>query len=238
VKKNEAIAAKIEQYVRQMPPTETIAQAKVFLDAEREHIRKRDTNFGNLICDLLLDRFHNEADFAVYNGGGIRESIPAGEITTTMLESVFPFENTVSIVTVKGKDVLLMFEHSAAALPGPKDKGKVSSGAFLQVSKNIHVVYDVWKKPQQVDAEGTHILFQGERVSTLLIDGQELDPHKDYRIVTNRYLSNGGNGYIMLKGNPTINTYVIALQIISEGMKAMKEVSAFVDKRIIVRNAP
>lgn len=68
---------------------------------------------------------------ALVNGGGIRGSIKKGKIRTRQLKSLFPFGNNLVVVTMRGKDLREMLEHSASFLD---ECGKGDRGGFVQVS--------------------------------------------------------------------------------------------------------
>ncbi len=63
--------------------------------------------------DMLVAEANKKAgapvDFGLLNTGGVRASIDAGDITLGEIISAFPFENHLSIVTLKGEDVTEMF---------------------------------------------------------------------------------------------------------------------------------
>jgi 5'-nucleotidase/UDP-sugar diphosphatase len=59
--------------------SQVIGRTDVFLNGEREHVRTRETNLGKLVAEGHACA--TGADGAIMNGGGIRTSIEAGEIT-------------------------------------------------------------------------------------------------------------------------------------------------------------
>ena len=65
------------------------------------------------------------------NGGGIRGSIKMGKITIRDLLSIFPFGNNLVVVSLKGKEIKDMLEHSVSKMG---ECGVEKSGGFLQVS--------------------------------------------------------------------------------------------------------
>ncbi len=225
----------VEEYLKQLPPEQVIATTPVFLNGEREDIRNKSTNLGNFICDAILQRFKNQADFAIYNSGGIRCSIKKGDIKVSTLEEMLPFGNTITILTLTGKDVILAFEHCAATKSGKSNDGKISNGAFLQVSKNVKAVFDTAKKAQQMNDDSTKIIFPGERIKQLLINGQEVQPDKTYRVATNSYVANGGNGYVMFKGKKAIDTFLTTLEVIVEAVKRLKKIEPTSEQRLIFK---
>lgn len=75
-----------------------IEDSTVRFNGTREDVRSRETNLGNLISDSLYKysqtNFDQPADFAVVNGGGIRQDIGVGVVTKGDIVGVMPFGNT------------------------------------------------------------------------------------------------------------------------------------------------
>lgn len=72
-----------------------------------------ESNLSNLLADILVwggEEFNEKPDFGVYNMGGIRASLPQGDITYGDVLNVAPFENHICFLTLSGED--------ASALPG------------------------------------------------------------------------------------------------------------------------
>ena len=59
--------------------------------------------------DYLLSKKMPEADLALLNFGGIRAALPQGKITVGDIYQIAPFDNTVTIVLVKGNELKKMF---------------------------------------------------------------------------------------------------------------------------------
>ncbi len=135
--------------------------------------RSAETAIGDLVADSMLwyaNEMNLNADFAFQNGGGIRTDIPDGPINKRTIYEVLPFDNSIAVVTLKGKDVIALF----AATPA-----NVGHGAMPQVSEGVSFSINT--------ASGT--------VQDLLINGSPVDPAKEYVIATNSYLAAGGDGY-------------------------------------------
>jgi 5'-nucleotidase/UDP-sugar diphosphatase len=135
------------------------------------NVRKEETALGNLIADSMLWQTKNlNTDFAIQNGGGIRADLPAGTITKKTIYEILPFDNTVVVVSIKGSDLLPLFDFMATT-PG--------KGAFPQVS------------------EGTSFTINTitGKCEDILINGAPIDPDRIYRIATNSFLAVGGDGY-------------------------------------------
>ena len=60
-----------------------------------EKLRTEETNIGNFFADLIATEF--EADFGIFNGGGIRlnEVVPPGPIKFLNIQAMLPFPDYV-----------------------------------------------------------------------------------------------------------------------------------------------
>ena len=185
-----------------------VKNSPVELSGTRENVRVRETNLGNVVADSLYEYgqtgFKNKADIAVTNGGGLRETIAKDKpITKGSVIAVLPFGNTISQISVTGKDVLAMFEKSLGSILQVDKAGKPvldengqpllePSGGFLHVS-GAKVYYDT-------------NLPSGKRVLRVEVKNHDtgaydkLDLAKTYYLTTNDFLAAGGDGYTMLGG--------------------------------------
>jgi 2',3'-cyclic-nucleotide 2'-phosphodiesterase (5'-nucleotidase family) len=175
-----SIVAEVEEQLQ-----EVIGQIDVDLDGSRETVRQRESNLGNLIADSLQAR--TGADFAIMNGGGIRESISAGDVTLGDVMTVLPFINLVESIEATGQDILDAFENSVAGF----ENGSNSAGQFLHVSSEVEVVYDV---SQPV----------GSRVESIHINGELIDPEATYTVGMNDFMAAGGDGFTSFEGNEVV----------------------------------
>lgn len=132
-----------------------------------------ESPLGNLSADGLIwaaKKFHNvDADVAVYNAGGVRANIAKGDVTLGDVYAAFPFDNTLSILTITGKNLrYLMYE-----VPNN-----------LYVNKDVELVSD---------SKGW--------VSSITINGQQIDDNKNYTVATIDYISDN-DAYTTILGNP------------------------------------
>lgn len=79
-----------------------------------------ESGLSNFAADVLLysaQQFMKEGDlaFSLTNYGGIRTDFPKGAIRVYDIYSVFPFDNTIVIVDLKGSDIREIFEGCAKA---------------------------------------------------------------------------------------------------------------------------
>ncbi len=157
-------------------------------------VRLTETNLGDLTADSM--RAYMGADIAFCNGGGIRASIPAGDITGTDVLTVLPFCNYLSMISLSGQQILDALEYSVSFYPN-------EFGGFLQVSG---ITFDVdVNVPSGVvtDDLGMFVSIEGEerRVSNVMINGEPIDPDAYYSVAGNTYtLMSNGDGYTMFDG--------------------------------------
>ena len=187
---------------------EVVSNSPVELNGDRENVRVRETNLGNVVADSLYQYgqtgFSHPTDIAVTNGGGLRETIAKDKpITKGNVIAVLPFGNTISQIQVTGQQVLDMFEKSLGSILQVDKAGKTvldengqpllePSGGFLQIS-GAKVYYDT-------------NLVAGKRVLAIQVKNratglyEKLDLAKTYYLATNDFLAAGGDGYTMLGG--------------------------------------
>ncbi|WP_164931483.1 choice-of-anchor I family protein [Longirhabdus pacifica] len=190
---------------------EVIGTSAVTLDGEREQVRNGETNLGNLATDAMIRV--SGADVAITNGGGIRASIPAGDITKGNIITVFPFGNYVVTKQVTG-------EHMKAALENGVTDYPELKGAFPHVSG---MTFEI--DPSQP---------AGDRVSKVMINGEALDMSKNYVLATNDFMAAGGDEYTMFAEAPIVNEYPALDEVLIDYIQSMGEVNPTVDGRFSV----
>lgn len=107
-----------------------VGKTLVDLDGARERVRTQETNLGNLIADAYLEKARKaipETQLALVNGGGIRASIPAGDVTLGQVLEVMPFNNMLVILRLTGAEILEALENGVS-------KVEDEHGRFPQVA--------------------------------------------------------------------------------------------------------
>ena len=102
IAEDEALQATLAAYQAQGDAllSEPVGAVQGNLDGERKDVRHKPTNLGVLIAEGMRERTF--ADFAIMNGGGIRASLPEGEITYRDILTVQPFGNSLVYVDLSG----------------------------------------------------------------------------------------------------------------------------------------
>ena len=162
-------------------------------------VRSQETNLGDLCADAY--RAMGGTEIAFVNGGGVRDVIPAGDITYGQIIKVHPFGNALCTVEATGQEILDALEFSVCSLPG-------ESGGFLHVS-GLKFTVDLNVDSTVVkDSKKQFVEVAGERrvtdVEVLQEDGTyaPLDPEKTYTLACHNYLlKDKGDGYTMFADN-------------------------------------
>ena len=193
---DEAVAARAAEIQAQVDEEygAVFAGTEVLLNGEREPgNRTEETNLGDLITDALVwgaEREGEAVDAAVTNGGGIRASIAAGDITKKDVNTVLPFGNTLSIVEVTGAELLEALEASTYCTP-------TAIGGFPQVSGIVFTVdagvaYDQGEQYPGSTYYGPKSI---QRVTIETVGGEPFDANATYTIATNDFMAAGGDTY-------------------------------------------
>lgn len=161
---NEAIEARFGEVVATIPED---------LDGEREHVRTGKTNLSEIVCDAITAE--TGADFTIVNGGGIRASLSAGDVTLGEVNAVLPFTNIVTVCEITGDEVYQALEHGYSMLPE-------TNGAFSQTDLEV-----VFSADNPV----------GERIEEVRLNGEPIDRNATYTVATNDFMAAGGDGYTM-----------------------------------------
>lgn len=184
------------------------AQTEVTLDGNKAPgVRTQETNLGDLIADAMVWyatkdgalQVDAEHTVAITNGGGIRATIEAGDITRKDINTVLPFGNTVAVVYVSWEELLEILEASTFCTPE-------AVGAFPQVSGleftvNTAIPYAQGEQYGDTTYYGPSAIG---RVSVEAVNGKPLDENATYAVVTNDFLAAGGDTYYALSASDAI----------------------------------
>lgn len=81
------------------------------------YARRPESLLSNLVADILREATipytGRTADLAIMNMGGLRSSLPQGEITFGHVYEVLPFQNALCILQLKGKEVKELMQNIA-----------------------------------------------------------------------------------------------------------------------------
>lgn len=158
------------------------------------------SRLGNLTADGLIwmakKYFNIDADVSIYNSGGIRENIYKGDVTLGDVYAVYPFDNVLTILDIKGSDLRELVKSAASgSLPfGGKVKLVVSGGALKSATVD----------GQQIDDNKTYTVATIDYLANLGRYGlgnatnkrMSVEFIRDYFGEYYKYIADQNNGYI------------------------------------------
>ena len=193
------VAARAEEIQKEIDADygTVFAKTEVALDGEKANVRTGETNLGDLIADAMLWQaglLDEGVDAAVTNGGGIRASIAAGDITKKDINTVLPFGNTLYVVKVTGAELLEALEASTYCTP--EAIGGFPQVAGIEFTVNTGAQFDTkelypgstYGKPASIN-----------RVMIQTVGGEAFNPEETYTIVTHDFMGAGGDTYYAFK---------------------------------------
>ena len=128
---------------------------------------------GNFVSDLtyikakeISDR---HVDFCLLNNGGLRTSLPKGEITRGKIFELMPFENEIVIVELSGENMIDLIDY-------------IKTKSLMTNSRKAGV-----------PVSGLRMVISHDKVLDVKIGTFAFDKSKSYRVATSDYLSNGGD---------------------------------------------
>lgn len=147
--------------------------------------RGTESTANNMIAQSAVAALANfldqKIDFGIMNAGGVRDDLEAGEVTYKQAFSVQPFGNNIAVATVSGAAIKEMLENQWQT-----DEQAAASGRprlDLGLSDNVSYTYNP-------DAP------RGEKILSITIDGEEVDPDKDYTVAGSTFLFDGGDNFL------------------------------------------
>ncbi|SEL63797.1 5'-nucleotidase [Aquimarina amphilecti] len=174
-----------------------------------------NTAIGNLMADIVLEQTNpffrsktkNEIDMVLLNHGGIRAPIPKGNISARTAYQVMPFENSITVVEMKGVDIKKLIK-------------------YLQKSRKAHPISGL-----------KLIVDSDFEIVKALINNKEIKDEEVYFVATNDYLYNGGSEMYFFKqaGKAHKLNYKIRNAMI-DYFKKVDTISPKIDDRFLQTN--
>jgi len=173
-----------------------------------------NTAIGNMMADITLKlsnpvyraRTNKNIDFVLLNHGGIRSMISKGDITFRTAYKVMPFENSLVVCELKGRDVYELINYLIL-----NRKAHPISGINIVLDKNYNLL----------DAK---------------INGKSIDENKIYSVATSDYLLNGGDKMTFFeKSDKNIILDYKIRNILIDYFKEVDTVSFKIDNRFILK---
>lgn len=159
--------------------------------------RGAESTLNNLLAEVarwgISTKTGVTADIGVMNAGGVRADLPAGEVTYAEAFAVQPFGNDITYTRLKGSD----FKEALEQQWKTDDEQSVLS---IGLSDNVSYIYDAAAP-------------QGERIRSITVDGEPLEPDREYVVAGSTFLLEGGDGFTALtKGSERAATGLMDIE--------------------------
>jgi len=182
-----------------------------------------DSELGNLTTLAMMRRKRVEAEFCVTNTLGIRDNLYAGLIDMESIFNSFPFENTITVMYLSGREIQELFDFVTERSNGRgcQSQAQVSGASFImncgQVNRNeehypCSTAEDCCQYREDIcqpDYQGTtrwecnRGACYAHPAEDIKISGQPLNLEASYKLATNDYIAKGGSGFEVLRRNIT-----------------------------------
>lgn len=141
------------------------------------------SDISNIVAKAFLMK-EPSADMAIQNGGGVRINIPADEFTIADAYTLLPFANNMVVLTMTGAEIVEVLEDALANI---YDNGG-STGAYPYASGLRYHVDVSQPRGQRISQVEVNPRLEGS--------WQPIDTARNYRVVTNDFISSGRDGYL------------------------------------------
>jgi 5'-nucleotidase len=178
-----------DKYRTKVAPLANRVVGSITGDITRTPTAASETPLGDVIADAQLAWTKaNDAQIALMNPGGIRADFDAeasaggeaiGQVTYGEAFTVQPFNNLVVTQTLTGALLKNVLEQQFTGYQGQ------TTDKVLQVSAGL--TYS-WSSSAPL----------GSKITDLKLNGTAIDPAASYRVTTNDFLANGGDGFTNL----------------------------------------
>ena len=178
--------------------------------------QRPEGELSNLLADILVwaaKDYGEKVDFGVYNMGGVRADLPKGTVTYGDVLDIAPFENKIAFGTMTGAEVLELF-------------GQMAAVGGEGVSHSVRMV-----------------ITKDGKLESATINGEAIDPAKEYRLTTIDYLLGGTDKMEAMKKCRNVNapkdasnnSRFIIMNYFRDMQKQGKEVNAEIEGRVTVK---
>lgn len=170
--------------------SQEVGEAYAPINGDRAVCRVQECEMGNLVADAMLGEVEEQGvQIALANSGGLRASIDAGPVTMGEVLTVLPFQNTLATFETTGQVIIDALENGVSQVEEVK-------GRFPQVA-GLKFTWDPSAAPNRGRIKEVLVMSNGRWVP--------ISRSKIYKVVTNNYVRNGGDGYKMFQN--AMNVY-------------------------------
>lgn len=216
-----------------------VGKTDVVLDGVTANVRSKETNLGDLMAEGMLSKMKElvqdssvKGYVTIQNGGGIRSSIPAGDISLGSVMTVMPFANNLVALKMTGQEINAALENGVSGIP--------SGGRFPQVA-GMRFWYDSTRQAEELDSVTSEVKKEGKRIVKVEVKQPNgsfaaIDPKAYYYVAANSFMAGGGDFYRSMKtakdAGRMVELYLPDYQVFLEYLDKLGTVHIATDGRI------
>lgn len=208
---------KVKEFIEAYQDSLSAKMSTVLGQAPETMLRDRPQSLlSNFTADALRvigeREYGKKMDMGIMNFGGLRSDLDKGDVTIGTMYRIYPFENTLTILEIKGE----YLEKAIKAVAGKGLEG--FSGSKVTLQKTGSKVY----------------------ASDVLVGGKQIEPERTYYVATIDYLAEGNDGLSALTYSAKItNTGILLRDLMTNWVKELtaegKNIESKLDDRVIVK---
>ena len=162
-----------EEFIKEIEPFKTVLDKEmntVLIVSENEALKGNpESELGNVVTDMVLFKakqyskdLNKNVDFCMLNNGGLRGTLPKGEINLGKIFELMPFENEIAIVTLTGAKTKQLFDFVAKVGGAPMSgvKFAITDSAAVDIFIN-DVPFD--KAKNYTVATSDYLAYGGDK---------------------------------------------------------------------------
>ena len=187
------VGALVRRYGDLSATISDVVVGRIAAPLDRQTNAAGESSLGAVIADAYLagassaDGASRPAQIAFTNPGGIRSDLTNSlSVSFGQLFNVLPFNNTLTSMDLTGQQIVRLLEQQWERSSG--------RGVVLSVSAGFTYTWDSSSPANAPKGQG-HRVVPG----SLMLNGKPLLPDQHYRVVTNNFLADGGDGFTVFQ---------------------------------------
>lgn len=172
----------------------------------RMEVYRPESPLSNWVADAMVEECELagfNVDMGLCNIGGLRNSVPMGDVSIGDIISISPFNNKLCVLTLSGANLIRLFDQIA------------STGG------------------ECVSAAVSMIVGADKKIERLRLNGKKINPKRRYQVVTIDYLADGNSELTALEtAEKRVNTGLVLHELLMENIRRAHLHGKGVDGRV------
>ena len=183
---------------------------------------------GNFVTDLCLNQYSDLADICIMNNGGLRSTLPQGEITRGKIYELMPFENELVVLELNTSELFDLIEYIFVREGEPFSGLSVYSIDSCMVLSSRNILY---RQEDNILMSVPVIASSCGGEEEVYIVSKIKETYK-IRVLTSDYLANGGDKMSFFNNKNQLKVGLKIRDAIINYCKSEQTISSKLDGRI------